>query len=235
MLPRHAPLLLSPQLAELEREEEQRAELAALEAEGKMDDDDPEADARVHALAERIRRKKGVIKATAKRDKAANHPTLPRAVAARRKKVGGLVEHMAGMGVPVDESSLANLRGRAAKSDGAAARGRSQTRKKRAGDAMDVDDDASAGVAAKKVRSNSVPRDRSVTRRDAASLARSRSPSRTGLRDEKQLKKAIKMGKKQQFKMNKFGKASESDRRIAIKKPKHLFSGKRGNGKTDRR
>ena len=29
--------------------------------------------------------------------------------------------------------------------------------------------------------------------------------------------------------------ASESDRRIAIKKPKHLFSGKRGMGKTDRR
>ena len=75
---------------------------------------------------------------------------------------------------------------------------------------------------------------------DAAGAAlrcscRSRSPSRTGLRDEKQLKKAIKMSKKQQFKMNKFGKASESDRRIAIKKPKHLFSGKRGNGKTDRR
>ena len=63
----------------------------------------------------------------------------------------------------------------------------------------------------------------------------SRSPSRTGLRDEKALAKAVKMSKKQQFKMNKFGKASESDRRIAIKKPKHLFSGKRGNGKTDRR
>ena len=48
-------------------------------------------------------------------------------------------------------------------------------------------------------------------------------------------KKAEKLAKKKQFKMNKMGKASESDRRIAIKKPRHLFSGKRGNGKTDRR
>ena len=47
--------------------------------------------------------------------------------------------------------------------------------------------------------------------------------------------KAEKLAKKKQFKMNKMGKASESDRRIAIKKPRHLFSGKRGNGKTDRR
>ena len=31
------------------------------------------------------------------------------------------------------------------------------------------------------------------------------------------------------------GRASESDRRIPCKMPKHLFSGKRGNGKTDRR
>ena len=31
------------------------------------------------------------------------------------------------------------------------------------------------------------------------------------------------------------GRASESDRRIATKRPKHLFSGKRGMGKTDRR
>ena len=60
-------------------------------------------------------------------------------------------------------------------------------------------------------------------------------PSRVGLKDESALKKAEKLAKKKQFKMNKMGKASESDRRIAIKKPRHLFSGKRGNGKTDRR
>jgi nucleolar GTP-binding protein len=33
----------------------------------------------------------------------------------------------------------------------------------------------------------------------------------------------------------KFAKATESDRRVLNEKPKHLFSGKRGMGKTDRR
>jgi len=31
------------------------------------------------------------------------------------------------------------------------------------------------------------------------------------------------------------GARGESDRKIVTKMPKHLFSGKRGNGKTDRR
>ena len=53
--------------------------------------------------------------------------------------------------------------------------------------------------------------------------------------DETSLKKVEKMRIKDQYQMNKRGKASESDRRIPCKMPKHLFSGKRGNGKTDRR
>jgi len=53
--------------------------------------------------------------------------------------------------------------------------------------------------------------------------------------DAAALVKMEKLTKQKQFRMNKFGKATESDRRIAIKKPKHLFTGKRGNGKTDRR
>merc|ERR1719150_3306105 len=49
--------------------------------------------------------------------------------------------------------------------------------------------------------------------------------SQSGLRDPKQSKKLDKLKKK----------AGESDRRIQEKKPKHLFAGKRGLGKTDRR
>lgn len=47
--------------------------------------------------------------------------------------------------------------------------------------------------------------------------------------------KVRKMHKTSQKKMNQFGKAGESDRYIGTKMPKHLFSGKRGSGKTDRR
>ena len=49
------------------------------------------------------------------------------------------------------------------------------------------------------MRSSSVPRDRSMTRRDSASIARSQSPARVGLRDPKMIKKADKMAKKSTF------------------------------------
>ena len=47
--------------------------------------------------------------------------------------------------------------------------------------------------------------------------------------------RAAKLADKAQRKMNKMAKAGEGDRSIQTKMPKHLFSGKRGNGKTDRR
>jgi nucleolar GTP-binding protein len=47
--------------------------------------------------------------------------------------------------------------------------------------------------------------------------------------------RAQKMADKAQRKMNKRAKIGEADRTIITKMPKHLFSGKRGIGKTDRR
>jgi len=62
--------------------------------------------------------------------------------------------------------------------------------------------------------------------------------SQSGLRDPDGSKRAKlqELRKKQDKKtFAKFGKAGESDRRILEKKPKHLFCGKRGIGKNDRR
>ena len=62
------------------------------------------------------------------------------------------------------------------------------------------------------------------------------SRDKSGVRDPEQAKKIKKMDKKmqrQQFAVR--GKAGESDRKITTKMPKHLFAGKRGSGKTDRR
>ena len=65
---------------------------------------------------------------------------------------------------------------------------------------------------------------------------RSMSRDKSGVRDPEQRKKIKKMDKKMQKKtFAKMGKAGESDRHIAVKMPRHLFSGKRGSGKTDRR
>ena len=94
---------------------------------------------------------------------------------------------------------------------------------------------AGAGAVARRVSSNSVPRDRSMTRRDSASIARSQSASRVGLHGATQLKQAAKLARKSSKKLAKMGRAGESDRRVPCKMPKHLFSGKRGIGKTARR
>ena len=62
------------------------------------------------------------------------------------------------------------------------------------------------------------------------------SRDKSGVRDPEQRKKIKKMDKKMQKKtFGKMGKAGESDRKITTKMPRHLFAGKRGSGKTDRR
>ena len=65
---------------------------------------------------------------------------------------------------------------------------------------------------------------------------RSMSRDKSGLRNPEQRQKLEKMKKKMQAKkFGNQGKMGESDRHIAVKKPRHLFVGKRGIGKTDRR
>merc|ERR1719452_352201 len=58
--------------------------------------------------------------------------------------------------------------------------------------------------------------------------------SQSGVKSKEDSKKLDDIKKKREKKtFAQFGKAGESDRRILEKKPKHLFSGKRGMGKTD--
>ncbi|CAH8536784.1 unnamed protein product [Schistosoma turkestanicum] len=69
-----------------------------------------------------------------------------------------------------------------------------------------------------------------------ASIARaSVSRSRSGLRDDKMLDTVKRMSKIAQRKVVTLARKGEGDRHIPTLKPKHLFSGKRGTGKTDRR
>ena len=59
---------------------------------------------------------------------------------------------------------------------------------------------------------------------------------KSGIRDEETAKKVKVMNKVSQRKLlNKESRVGEADRSIGCKKPKHLFSGKRKMGKTDRR
>lgn len=106
--------------------------------------------------------------------------------------------------------------------DGAKVRSRSLSRKsKREGD---------QSLLGKRKREASGGTDR------AASASRGRTASMTkGLPSEAVAQKLEKGRRKKMRRMEKFGKKGEADHHIPDWKPKHLFSGKRGIGKADRR
>ena len=56
-----------------------------------------------------------------------------------------------------------------------------------------------------------------------------------GFKDSTQKKAALKISNSSHKKRDKNAKRGEADRVIPTLRPKHLFSGKRGKGKTDRR
>lgn len=108
--------------------------------------------------------------------------------------------------------------------DGAKVRGRSASRKRSASLLGKRKRDATAGGE----DAGSVDR--------AASAARARSKSRLkGLPSEDVAQAVEKQRRKKMRRMEKFGKKGEADHHIPDWKPKHLYSGKRGIGKTDRR
>ncbi|VDN06723.1 unnamed protein product [Thelazia callipaeda] len=69
------------------------------------------------------------------------------------------------------------------------------------------------------------------------SLSARRPPSRDiqGISNNVILEKTKKIGRKKQRGQQREARKGEADRHIFVKRPKHLFSGKRGLGKTDRR
>ncbi|MCL4137091.1 UNVERIFIED_CONTAM: hypothetical protein GTU68_020193 [Idotea baltica] len=103
---------------------------------------------------------------------------------------------------------------------------------------VDLSDTKQAHFTRTQTRSTSKP---PMKKARADSAGRVRSSSRaprdeSGVRDPEMLKKVKKMEKRKLITMTQRKmKSTESDRHIFDLKPKHLFSGKRGTGKTDRR
>ena len=56
-----------------------------------------------------------------------------------------------------------------------------------------------------------------------------------GFKDRQQKVKAVKLGRVSLRQKNQQAKRGEADRTVVNLRPKHLFSGKRSAGKTDRR
>jgi nucleolar GTP-binding protein len=175
-----------------------------------------------------IRRRKKVLVAghRLKKNAANNQAVLPgtAGVKAAGRTITSLRSSLGGMGL--DTAAVeARMRERSQ------SRGRKRSRSSAAEAAGDVEmGDAEPGSEKKRLHSS---KSRSMSR--GRSLSTAAPGPKSGLRDASAANKAIKMADKAQRKRNKQAKVGEADRVIPTKMPKHLFSGKRGIGKTDRR
>jgi len=203
-------------LEALEKEEEEREQNGFYKLDGlEYDSDDME----IHEMAKRIRKKRKINKIEARlEDKDIGRSQKP------RKNAAQLEDKMEELGIG---KQLREGRGHY-KSDATKDRGRSVARKRARmndGEAMDMDENENGEVGT---------RTRSKSRNRSQSHIRGPTRDKSGMRPA-QTDKARKMVKQSQKEMNQNARIGEADRRFMDKKPKHLFSGKRGMGKTDRR
>ena len=218
---------IDAKLAELEREEDalaaaHAAEMAALAAGVEELDEDQAAD-----LAAIKKKKREIVTAhRIKKAAAGNRSVVPAKVDAGRTKTAARMR--ASLGALGIDTTAAEARLREE------ARGRKRARsasRARAGDEEMADADGGGAPEAKKRVHSS--KSRSMSRGRALSAAPP-APG-TGLKDAPMRNKAVKLADRAQRRMNKMARVGEADRVILTKMPKHLFSGKRPKGKTDRR
>ena len=101
---------------------------------------------------------------------------------------------------------------------------------------MDGTGDANFTKTRKRGRSASLKSTKRLKLQDGDNHGAKIPRDKSGIRDPEARKKLKVMAKKmQKRKFAALGKAGESDRKITTKMPKHLFAGKRGTGKTQRR
>ncbi|CAK9805174.1 Nucleolar GTP-binding protein 1 [Anthophora quadrimaculata] len=158
-------------------------------------------------LAKQIREKKAIMKDEARIQKASTKPILPRTSTAkvRDRSVAKLKEQMEELGVDMEESENAHF---------TKTRGRSRSLSQPARKRMRLD-----SVSQSRARSSSRPARDEMGVKDVAMKTKLKNIAHKALK-----KKIAKKGLK-----------GEADRFIGTKMPRHLFSGKRGIGKTDRR
>ncbi|CAF9918097.1 MAG: Nucleolar GTP-binding protein 1 [Alectoria fallacina] len=198
---------IETKLAALEEEEEK------LEAKGYYDSDEDvenadEADIRMKA--ELIREKREEIRNEARMRKSLkNRALIPRR--SQPKKLSVMEDSLDKLGF---DTTAISARARSRSRGRSALRSRTGTE-----DAMDVDTPMS-----------------NVDALRAKSRARSQSNRRDdGVTNEAARSKAERLNKLGQKKMNRMARQGEADRHTTAALPKHLFSGKRGMGKTQRR
>ncbi|KAL3829049.1 hypothetical protein ACJIZ3_017851 [Penstemon smallii] len=207
-------------LARLEELEQEGGVLQGLEEDDDFEMDGAELSPEEQAALAEIRKKKSLLiqQHRIKKSTAESRPTVPR----KFDKDGKFTSDRMGRQL----TSLGLDPRKAINRVGSKSRGRKRERSSDV-DFMEVDGDQPNKKL--RLRSLSRPRSRSQSRPPGVLV-----PGE-GLKDAAQKKKAIVMAKSSTKKRNKDARKGEADRVIPALKPKHLFSGKRSNGKTQRR
>eukprot|EP01147_Barroeca_monosierra_P009180 gene9181-1471_t len=201
---------IDAKLLALEEEEIQREQ--AGEYDSDSDDDETKL---LRARAAMLRERRKMLWAVSNLKKKRNHPVLPlkirqRLARALAKQHTGKIQDTEG-----DEDSSRGRRMNENEDEGSRSRSRTPIRTKKRTDQSTV---------------------RGVTPEAAARRKKPVSLRAQGGVESNVLKKASKKMQRLGFRaINYHGRQGEADRRVTAKLPKHLFSGKRGAGKTDRR
>ncbi|XP_027355018.1 nucleolar GTP-binding protein 1-like [Abrus precatorius] len=210
---------------ELEREEGLR--------QSEAEDDDFEIDGteltpeQQAALAE-IRKKKSLLiqQHRVKKSTAESRPTVPRKFDKDKQFTSERMgRQLSSLGLD-PTLAINRMRSRSVSRKGRKRERSPEMRSVDGGDGMDIDGD----TPTKKQRLS-----RSRSRSRSVSHLRNEVVPGEGFRDSAQKVKAVKLAKKSVKKRNKDARRGEADRVIPNLKPKHLFSGKRSIGKTERR
>jgi nucleolar GTP-binding protein len=238
---------IEARLEALEKEEEELA--ATHAAQEAMESDSDELDEEKKTLVDKIRLKRKLIIAKRLAAKNNNKPVLPRK--ANRVQTEDAEETLQELGLDTTkfaDRARSRARVREEVKEKVKASKRKRDEEEEAAMGADSDGDEDMGVS-RRTRSKSrgmegVSSDPSgLHTRSKSRAPRDESKKRDGkapvdaiaYRNVKQKTEAVKKAKHAQRKANQHARASESDRRVLNDMPRHLFSGKRGIGKTDRR
>merc|ERR1712002_1162840 len=194
-------------LDELEKEEGMREEAGFYDNNSEEEDEETKE---IRQMAAKIRETRSIRLQESHLRRKVKKAKLPTKNSKEDKTPAEMVEKLGELGIDITDAD-----------EGSHFRSRSLVRRARKREASQARMDTEGGVVATRSQSR------------ARSMSRPRDES--GLRDASMVQKAKKLAKISQRPMIRMGKAGESDRHIPTLKPKHLLTGKRGIGKTQRR
>ncbi|KAI8840586.1 P-loop containing nucleoside triphosphate hydrolase protein [Chytridium lagenaria] len=214
---------IEARLEALEREEERLVAEGFYEDAGEEMEMDEEEEEMLEQAAKEVEEARTQIIHASRLKKGKNRPVIPQKFKARLRTLDEMTSKFKDRGIPIDEEAIRS------RSLVRRKRGRSESR----GAPMDSDEE----MEPRSKSTGSLAREQSIAakRFKGENGFSKRDRSSAGVKNGKQMETSDKILKFAQRPRNYNAKASESDRHIPTKMPKHLFSGKRGSGSASHR